>query len=343
MDRTPREDEKVLADSGPNEGFLTPAEPAGSDDTPAKSTGRVGSIRTGSSKKSVGKKVETTTYTPFLPTDLIGGAVPYIPGTEEEAVWNAASQACGTERVHVVYSIDENRCWYLATPSANLSSHPDSWCPLAAALPGNSEFWDKETVYLYEQEGSAAALRWDPETGRMQVFSGASRTILPRIQSLDANFVTVHAETAKPCLWTSRFLNQEKLSRWAIKALFLTGFGVLLGGLAFASMFQLLIMQQSPDLQVVANQTREATNQLLVEASSMRSETHKHLYRIQDLLVRLGEVGGTLVRYEVDKKKNVTEWEALVPQVVGATSLSQFSAEVVGREEDGRLRIKGKR
>ena len=37
---------------------------------------------------------------PFLPQELVGGTLPHIPGTEEEAVWNAASQACGTEKVH---------------------------------------------------------------------------------------------------------------------------------------------------------------------------------------------------------------------------------------------------
>lgn len=107
---------------------------------------------------------------PYLPQDIVGGVIPHVSGTEDEAVWNAASQACGTEKVHYVYSIDGGRIWYLACPSASLSSNPDSWCPLAAALPGNSEHWDKETVYLYEQEGLASALRWDPETGRMQVF-----------------------------------------------------------------------------------------------------------------------------------------------------------------------------
>ena len=33
---------------------------------------------------------------------------------------------------------------------------------LAAALPGNSEYWDKDTVYLFDQEGTAAGLRWGP-------------------------------------------------------------------------------------------------------------------------------------------------------------------------------------
>ncbi|HRC26070.1 MAG TPA: hypothetical protein PKX87_01415, partial [Alphaproteobacteria bacterium] len=133
-----------------------------------------------------------TALSPYLPMEMIGGSVPHIPGVEDETVWNAASQALGTERVHFCYTVEDKKLWYLACPSSALASSPDSWCPLAAALPGNSEYWDRETVYLYEQEGIASALRWDPETGRMQVFLGAARTILPRVQSMDANFVTIN-------------------------------------------------------------------------------------------------------------------------------------------------------
>lgn len=43
---------------------------------------------------------------PYLPQEMVGGSIPHIPGTEEEAVWNAASQACGTEKVHFCYSTD---------------------------------------------------------------------------------------------------------------------------------------------------------------------------------------------------------------------------------------------
>ena len=34
---------------------------------------------------------------PYLPMDLIGGTLPHVPGLEDEAVWNAAAQACGEQ------------------------------------------------------------------------------------------------------------------------------------------------------------------------------------------------------------------------------------------------------
>jgi hypothetical protein len=280
---------------------------------------------------------------PYLPAELIGGSIPHIPGTEEEAVWNAAAQACGTERIHFTYTVEDDKCWYLASPSSALSSHPDSWCPLAAALPGNPEFWDKETVYLYEQEGIAAAIRWDSETGRMQVFSGPARTILPRIQTMDANFITINPEKIKPIAWRSRRLNQEYLSRMTVKALVLSGTVVALIALLFWVATFTIASMMEPDLTRAKNETRIATESLMIQASkAMQSESSKHLNRIQELLDSLGDLGGTLVKYEVDTSGQVV-WDALIPPALGGNNLAQFKASTVGRAEDGRLRIRGKR
>lgn len=178
---------------------------------------------------------------PFLPSELVGGMLPYVPGTEDEAVWNAASQACATEKVHYLYSIEGNHVWYLACPSSALASHPDSWCPLAAALPGNSEFWDKETVYIYEKDSVAAALRWDQETGRMQIFLGAARTILPRIQSMDANFITVNDKVADIVPWINRQLRTEQLARATARILMLSGIAISVVLIAFIAVQYIMI------------------------------------------------------------------------------------------------------
>ena len=281
---------------------------------------------------------------PYLPQELVGGNIPHIAGTEEEAVWNAASQACGTEKIHYCYSVEGGRLWYLACPSNVLASNPDSWCPLAAALPGNSEYWDQETVYLYEQEGVASALRWDPETKRMQVFLGASRTILPRVQSMDANFVTVNAEVADIVPWRNRTLKTEQLSRATAKMLVVTGVVVAVSAavlLAF-SWISLNLLQRNLD--DVKEQTERASTQLIRDANSaMKSDTIKHMVRIQEILDSLSRVDGTLVRYEV--KKGRVEWEALVPPAFAVQATQALSAQPDGskKEKDGRLRIKGSR
>lgn len=281
---------------------------------------------------------------PYLPQELIGGSVPYIAGTEEEAVWNAASQACGTEKVHYAYKVEDERCWYLACPSASLASNPNSWCPLAAALPGNSEYWDRETVYIYEQEGLASALRWDPDTGRMQVFLGASRTLLPRIQSMDANFVTINAEVADVVPWRNRQLMTEKLSRATARVLVLFGIGVNILLLLFLAFQYVLTNTIQGDLMEVKQETQRASEELMLKAyQALQSDTIKHMVKIQELLTELKKIDGTLVKYEVPGANKPAEWEALVPQAFSATNIGGKKVEVVpAKEKDGRVRIKGR-
>ena len=276
---------------------------------------------------------------PHLPSDLVGGSIPHIPGTEDEAVWNAAAQACSTEKVHFCYSVDQGRLWYLACPSSAMASNPDSWCPLAAALPGNSEYWDRQTVYIYEQEGAASALRWDPETGRMQVFLGASRTLLPRIQSMDANFVTVNPEVAQTIPWRNRALRTELLSRASARSLLF--FGLLLNLIIVAILIFSYVSLNfvKRDLDTVKMQTEKASMDLMMNAANaLQSDAIKHMVRVQDLLDSLGTVDGTLVRYEVNKGK--VEWEALVPPSFQG-GVGTIKGTVQGMEKDGRVRLKG--
>jgi hypothetical protein len=276
----------------------------------------------------------------FLPSELVGGSIPHVPGTEDEAVWNAASQACATEKVHYVYSAAEGRVWYLACPSAALASSPDTWCPLAAALPGNSEYWDRETVYMFEQEGVAAALRWDQETGRMQIFLGAARTILPRIQSMDANFVSINPQIARIVPWRNRQLMTEKLSRATARLLLLSGIAVSFGLLAVMAGQYIMTGLVDRKLENVRSASESASLDIMMKASqTTQSEVLKGVVRLQELLDDLSKIDGTLVRFEV--KGSSIVWEALVPAAYSTGVMSVRGQAQPGIETDGRIRLKG--
>ncbi len=306
-------------------------------------------------KKSKGVKTSTMSriagdaglmrkfYKPALPDEIVGGSLPHIAGTEEESVWNAAVQACGTERIHFTYTIEDGKCWYLATPSSTLASYPNSWCPLASALPGNSEYWDRETVYIYEKDGQASALRWDQESDRMQIFLGASRTILPKVQSMDANFVTINPETADIVLWNNLELKTDMLTRAAGKIMVLSGaFVGILAAIYIMVMFAYANLIQ-PQLDKTKSDTELASMQLLNDAAkSLENDTIRHIIRIQELLDTLLQIQGTLVKYTVTGK--TVEWEALVPKTFAANDNPLLrGARPMGNklEPDGRVRIKG--
>lgn len=279
--------------------------------------------------------------TPYLPGELIGGGIPYVPGMEDEAVWNAASQACATEKVHYVYSIEGERVWYLACPSTSLASAPDSWCPLAAALPGNSEFWDKQSVYIYEKDGLASALRWDSETGRLQIFFGASRTILPRIQSMEANFITINPQIADVIPWKNRQLRSEQLARGTARMLVVSGILVSMTLLGFMFLQYVGLNFMDRHLETIQEQTESASMDLLKKANDLsQNDVLKHTTRLQQLLDDLGQIDGTLVRYEVGKGGKL-EWEALVTAGYSKGVLSIQGAAQPGIEPDGRIRMKG--
>ncbi len=279
---------------------------------------------------------------PYLPQELIGGSLPHIPGMEDEAVWNAASQACGTEKVNYCYVVDGKRIWYLACPSSSLSSAPDSWCPLAAALPGNSEYWDKETVYIYEHEGLGSALRWDPETARMQVFIGASRTLLPRIQGMDANFVTINPDAATPVPWKNRQMNTERLARVGAHSLLLVGIGLNLLIFSILAIQFIWTNTLHRDLQAAQQATQEASSKLMINAyNALQSDTIRHFARIQELLDELAAINGTLVKYDVAEGNIV--WEAYVPQAYGSGIGSLQGEALPGIAPDGRVKIRGNR
>jgi hypothetical protein len=293
---------------------------------------------------AAGSGLRVDNLAPYLPADIIGGSVPHVLGMEDEAVWNAASQACGTEKVHYCYTIDNKRCWYLAAPSTTFATNPDSWCPLAAALPGNSEYWDKETVYIYEQEGVASALRWDPETHRMQVFIGPARTILPRIQSMDANFVTISGEVAKVVPWQQRALRSEQLSRvvtWSIMAS-----GIIAAAIAiiFILAINLITITYQPNLNKAQKNATNATVELMSLATqTLQNESLKHMIRIQELLDVLADNDGTLTKYEVTEQGKKVIWEALVPQAFSAGGVPALAGArpLPGIAADGRVTIQG--
>lgn len=275
---------------------------------------------------------------PYLPQEIVGGTIPHVPGMEEEAIWNAASQACGTEKVHFCYTVEDKYLYYLACPSSALASNPNSWCPLAAALPGNSEYWDKETVYLYEQEGIASALRWDPETGRMQVFLGASRTILPRVQSMDANFVTINAEVADLVPWQNRNLKSEKLARATARTLTFIGIAITLAAVGMIFFQYIYLNVVRANLNEVRMKTDQASMKLIEQGyAALQSDTIRHMVRIQEILDDLAKVDGTLVRYEVTG--NSVEWEALIPQAFA----KNFGTPQEKLEKDGRVRVTANR
>jgi hypothetical protein len=111
----------------------------------------------------------------YFPPELIGGTCPRIAGEEENIVWNAAAEACDSERVHVVWQSLENKIWYLAVRSSELASHSDTWCPFAGLLPGMKDSVAPPVCYTYYGDESATMMLLTAEG--LQIYRGTSLVV----------------------------------------------------------------------------------------------------------------------------------------------------------------------
>jgi hypothetical protein len=73
----------------------------------------------------------------FTPRSLVAGRVSAKPGQELALVGAAAAAVLGTEQLALVYVRQQGEVGFLAAPAADLASHPQATCALAAALSGS--------------------------------------------------------------------------------------------------------------------------------------------------------------------------------------------------------------
>ncbi|MEK7801931.1 MAG: hypothetical protein AAB276_05700, partial [Pseudomonadota bacterium] len=204
------------------------------------------------------------------------------------------------------------------------------------------ELFEREglLLYIYEKDSLASAMRWDQDTGRMQIFLGAARSILPRIQSMDANFITINPLVADITPWRNRQLRTEQLARGAARMLVLSGILVNLLLIFFLMTQYVLTNFVTRNLENVRSATEKASMTLLTSATeAAQNDVINNTVRVQQLLDDLEKIDGTLVRYEVKGKS--LEWEALVPAAYSTGVMSVRGKAQPGIEADGRIRIKG--
>jgi hypothetical protein len=256
---------------------------------------------------------------------------------------NAAAHACATDRVHFTYTIAYGRCWYLATRSALLASAPDSWCPLALALPQEDIPQENNAIYVYSQGAMTAALQCDIDRHHLQVYLGKSRLMLPGLLNKGAAIYDVQTEDALPRPWSNEQLRRDRVAQGAARFILKSGLATLACAVLVGGALALSPVLMNPAVEQARLKTIQETDKTLKDAQGQFANAAiLHLHRIQELLDALITVKGTLVRYEV-KGGGAVEWEALVPYDF-ASGDNPIIGEVlvIGEiDDDGRVRIRG--
>ena len=261
-------------------------------------------------------------------------------GEELELVWNAAAEACDTERVHVVWQAFGTRIWYLAVRSADLSSHTDTWCPLAALLASVKEKEGLPILYTFFGEEIATLMVLTEED--LNVFRGTAPVIRAKAERLsrDLNEAPVinldpyRMEQLAPVPWFSISLFEDRARR-VLATVSVLG-SLIVAGISFLVWLSasMSMVTAHRDLFETTKRTQAKSMELMRQAEEMRSsplrsQVEKFL-NINDSLLALN---GFLDVYEIKDKK--TRWRANVPPSATADRITDMGGRNIETNDQG--------
>ena len=275
-----------------------------------------------------------------FPPDIIGGVCPHVPGEEEDIIWNAAAEACDTERVHVVWQVFDSRIWYLAVRSADLASHPNSWCPFAAFLPGMKESLSLPICCTYYGE-EVASMMMISEDG-LHIYRGTNPIIRAKVertaQSLGQvsiiDLVPERIAALTPLPWYSMSLFENRARR--ILAAAAVALSLVLTSLSFVVwlLASLSLVSARHDLSAAIERTQSKTVQLLATAQDVRATpVRAALTKFVDINEGLLDLNGYLEVYAI--KGNKVRWRATVPSNVTADRINALGGKTIDTKPNG--------
>ncbi|MGE3623006.1 MAG: hypothetical protein AB7H77_03900 [Bdellovibrionales bacterium] len=276
----------------------------------------------------------------YFPSELIGGCCPRVVGSEEDIVWNAAAEACDSERVHVVWQAIENRIWYVAVRSAELAAHPNTWCPFASLLPGMKDSQPSPVCYTYYSD-EAATMMTVTQDG-LQIHRGMSSVVRAKAERTardlgNAPVIELVPERIlklTPSPWYSISLFEDRARR--ILATFAVLTALSLTGLAFVVwlMTTMVVLTAKANLEKANERAELKTTELMRTAVELRaSPMRDQLAAFANVNDGLLAVNGFLEIYEI--KDGKTRWRALVPANVTADRINDIGGKTIETSADG--------
>ncbi len=277
----------------------------------------------------------------YFPPDLIGGICPRVAGKEEEIVWNAAAEACDSERVHVVWQSFGNCIWYLAVRSADLASHINSWCPLAALLPTARDAENLPLCYTYFGEEMAVLMVVTVE--ELHIFRGTAAVVRAKaertVRELGDKARTINVDLFRigqmtPVPWYSASLFEDRARRILSTVSVLAS--LLIVGMSFLVWLSasMAMIAARHDLASALEHTQVKTMTLLRNAEGLRSsplrEQISKFLNVNDGLLSLN---GFLTVYDI--KEQTTRWRAIVPPSATADRISAMGGKNIESNDQG--------
>lgn len=278
----------------------------------------------------------------YFPNELIGGVCPRVAGQEREIAWHAATEACDTERIQLVWSVAGDKIWYLAARSAEFASHAHTWCPFASFLPGRVDARTAPVCYAYYSDEIAVLMTVTGDS--LQVHRGTSTVVRAKAERVArelgmAQIVTLDPDVImqiQPVAWHSVTLFEDRLRRMLSMIVVTVGLGFATVAF-FIWLFAMLgILQQHRDLADIQDRTRQKTMDLMNDVEKMRASLlREQVARFAELNEGLVQVGGWMKFYQI--KQGKVRWRAAVPPSVTGDKIKELGAKLLTTSDQGVL------
>lgn len=276
----------------------------------------------------------------YFPSELIGGTCPRIVGEEEQLVWNAAAEACDTERVHVIWQSVENKIWYLAVRSSELASDGGTWCPFASLLPGMRDAVPPPVCYTYYSDETATMMALTPDG--LQIYRGTTLVVRAKAERTARELGNVpvidlvpdRILQLTPVPWYSLSLFEERARRLLAAFAVLTAIGLTTLSFFVWLLASMSLLSTEHSLRDAQERTRDKTMELMRTVEHLRaSPMREQLAKFTELNDGLIAVNGLLQIYEI--KDGKTRWRAIIPTNVTADRINELGGKTIETTEQG--------
>jgi len=275
-----------------------------------------------------------------FPVDLIGGCCPRVMGEEQDVVWNAAAEASDSERVHVIWSAQKDRIWYLAVRSSDMSSYQNTWCPFASLLPGMKDAGDPPTVYTYFSDEAATMMT--VLVDGLQIHRGTSSVVRAKAERVSRELnnapiielVPDRVAVLTPVPWFSLSLFEDRARR--ILAAFAVASAIVFAGVAILIWFvaAMATVSAHADIKEIQARSERKSLEILKKAQEQRtSPMREQLAKFADVNDGLLSLDGYLEMYQITGAK--ATWRAVLPQNVTSDRINELGGKTLDNSAQG--------
>ncbi|MBI3419576.1 MAG: hypothetical protein HY053_05545 [Proteobacteria bacterium] len=283
----------------------------------------------------------------YFPAEMIGGSSPLVKGEEEALAWQAAAEACDSERIHFVWTAHEGRIWYLALRSQDLASNPTSWCPFSSLLPGMPDARPAPVIYTYYSDEAATLMA--VEKDGLQIIRGTSSVIRAKAERMAREISNTEIFDLVPDViiklkmvrWESLSLLEDRARRFLAISSVLSGVMVIMGAFFIWFIASIAQLTYRADLSDLANRTAGSSMQLQQSALVLRtSEMREQIAAFNRINEGLINLQGWLKLYHLQDGK--VRWWAVVPSNLTSQPIQEMGAQTLDTTSEGIVIANGK-